>query len=501
MKKIYFTIILLTALTASVLAELPADLRIPSIDDFLLQNPPPDSGSVVWNNDSILYFQYKEPKLIGEDPNPDSIWACKNEQYHFVMYRLTKTINVPYVTSIQNEELVGGWPSNVTYAMSSKTPVNDFPEMTALWSLCEAMKSANTPSPKRVRQRPFCYFNGWYNNTHYYRSSTKNNDSYPSGHGYFRGLFGKCMELVDPAEDAVIQSMLDEWLHCRLQKGAHWNTDIIAGMQLGEMAFDTAMTCDSFRSMVFAARKELKTYRGELAGHPEVTDTENSIESDLNSLVGSTKNMTINRTMYKDGYFNTLCLPFALTSLSGTPLEGGELFAFEGATKNGEELQLNIVAISAIEAGKPYLIRWASGEPMYSMTFNDVTITAYEGQAIGSEGVQFVGTMGQSEMTEGNTNQLFLGAENNLYWPNASNQLKGFRAYFLVSDAVAPHGAPARIVAKESSTTATEYTNSDESAHKRIKDGQVMIIRNGLNYNAQGQQIKFPTGPTPNAGW
>lgn len=490
MKKIYLFVALLTASICSVRAELPADLRMPDIDAFIANNPYPDSGSVAWNNDSILYFQYKEPKLIGEDPNPDSIWACKNEQYHFVMYRLTKTINVPYVTSIQNEELVGGWPSNVTYAMSSKTPVNDFPAMTALWSLCEAMKDGNAPSKKRVRQRPFCYFNGWYNNNQYYRTSTKNNDSYPSGHGYFRGLFGKCMELVDPAEDAVIQSMLDEWLHCRLQKGAHWNTDIIAGMQLGEMAFDTAMTCDSFRSMVFAARKELKTYRGELAGHPEVTDSENTIESDLNSLVGSTKNMTINRTMYKDGYFNTLCLPFALTSLSGTPLEGGELFAFEGATKNGDEIQLNIVPVSAIEAGKPYLIRWAGGDIIYTMTFNNVAITAYEGQTIGSEGVHFVGTMGQSELTEGNQNQLFLGANNSLYWPNTNNKLKGFRAYFLVSGDVAPHGAPARIVTKENGATAIGYTDSESAACKRIKDGQVLIIRNDATYNAQGQRVK-----------
>ena len=487
MKKIYLLVALLTVTVSSVRAELPADLRMPDIDEFIANHPCPDSGSVAWNNDSILYFQYKEPRLKDNETNYDSVWANKNEPYHFVLYRLTKTIGVPYVTNIQNEELHGGWPTGVTYAQSTSA----FPNMIALWSVCEAMKDRNAPSKKRVRQRPFCYFNGWYNGIHYSRTNAGSRDSYPSGHGYFRGLFGKCMAVVDPAEDVTVQEMLDDWLHCRLQKGAHWNTDLIAGRQLGEMAFDTAMTCESFRSLVFAARKELKADRGELADNPETTDSENTIESDLNVLVGSTKNLTINRTMYKDGDFNTLCLPFSLPSLSGTPLEGGELFAFEGATKNGDEIQLNIVPVSAIEAGKPYLIRWTGGDIIYTMTFNNVAITAYEGQTIGSEGVQFVGTMGQSELTEGNQNQLFVGANNTLYWPNTNNKLKGFRAYFLVSGDVAPHGAPARMVIRNAPTGMDQITNNQSQRNNKVvRDGQLIILRNDMEYNANGQIVR-----------
>ena len=489
MKKIYILLAFLSATLLSAWAALPEGLVLPDIDIFLKNNPVPDSGSVVWNEDSILYVTLKEPRLKDGHINYDSVWACKNEPYDFVLYRLTKTIDVPYVTNIQHEDLNGDWPTDVTYAKENSVPVNDFPKMTAVWSVCNEMKSTNNPSAKRVRQRPFCYFNDWYNNKLYSRSSSGNKDSYPSGHAYFRALFGNCLELIDPENHEAIQTMMDQWLHCRLQKGAHWNSDLTAGKKFGEMAFDLAMECDAFRAMVFEARSELKAYRGELSDNPEASDVDISIESDLYNLLGSTKGLTINRTFYKDGYFNTLCLPFGLSSLAGTPLEGAEVFAFESATMSGDELELHLVPVIAIEAGKPYLIRWASGNNIYSMTFNDVTITAHEGQTVGTEGVRFVGTMGQTQLTANNQEQLFVGANNKLYWPEEDANLKGFRAYFLVSGSVAPHSSPARFVIRNT-PTGVQNANSNEPVCKRIENGQVLIIRNGVKYNAQGQTVK-----------
>ena len=217
-------------------------------------------------------------------------------------------------------------------------------------------------------------------------------------------------------------------------------------------------------------------------------DTELDIESSLTALLSNpTGDVFINRTMYKDGAFNTLCLPFNVDNLNESPLAGCELFAYAGATKNGDELELNITPASAIEAGKPYLIRWASGENLNGLHFRLPTISATSGQAIGDD-VKFVGTIGQSQLPKDNENYLFVGDANTLYWPNTNNPLKAFRAYFLVSGAVAPRLSPAHFVIR-SPQDIEEINNNDQSINKTIRNGRLIIRRNGVEYNAAGQII------------
>ncbi len=84
--------------------------------------------------------------------------------------------------------------------------------------------------------------------------------------------------------------------------------------------------------------------------------------------MNTTTNLTINRTLYKDGYLNTLCLPFSLTAekIAAGPLAGCELFEFEYAKKIGDaQLDIHMRATEAIEAGVPYLIQWANNGVLY----------------------------------------------------------------------------------------------------------------------------------------
>lgn len=71
------------------------------------------------------------------------------------------------------------------------------------------------------------------------------------------------------------------------------------------------------------------------------------------------------RTLTTDGCWNTLCLPFDLPSLTGTPLEGFTLMELDTADGNYPHatgfddgtLYLNFKPATAIEAGKPYLAK------------------------------------------------------------------------------------------------------------------------------------------------
>ena len=549
MKKGYLLFTLLSATVLSVFAQgsptlndlkndrdiIIGQLHLPTCPDFKNIYEPPVVGSDAWKHDSTLYFKHKEPRLETvqkeagtiTQQNRDSIWANLNEQYFFVLHRLAadSVMNAPFLSAINwntylditlwddEKQKDTTYHRGYNYNPSTYTPnTTTFPKMNTLELLCERMKSTDGDDAYRTRLRPFVYFEGWYGNTHYSKNSqnysswvSSYTDSYPSGHAYFRGLFGKCMEIVDPEHNEAIQNMLDEWLHCRLQKGAHWASDLTAGEKLGKMAFDSAMTVPAFRQLIADTRKELRDYRSQ--NIPVISEDSTNIELELSGLVSTSTKFTLDRTFYKDGYFNTLCLPFSLTSLVGTPLEGADVYEFESATKVGNALELYINPVTAITAGTPYLIKWEkesafqidtltagtplvpwqSGEMTYSMTFNNVTITASTGATVGT-GVQFVGSMGQSELPQAN-NYLFVGANNTLYWPNTANKLKGFRAYFVVNGSVAPHSTPARLVIRNT-PTGLPYTGTNEPACKRIENGQLYIIRNGVKYNAQGQTIK-----------
>jgi hypothetical protein len=153
------------------------------------------------------------------------------------------------------------------------------------------------------------------------------------------------------------------------------------------------------------------------------------------------------RTLYKDGAWNTLCLPFALNSFAGTPLEGATVKTLESASFNEEsgELTLNFTEdannLTAIEAGKPYIVKWASGDNIESPTFTNVTISATKPTDItptgeGSDGsVTFKGTYDPVTIGEGgDKTKLYFGSDNALYWPSSARDVNAFRAYFQLNN-------------------------------------------------------------------
>lgn len=83
------------------------------------------------------------------------------------------------------------------------------------------------------------------------------------------------------------------------------------------------------------------------------------------------------RTLYKDNSWNTLCLPFAINSFSGTPLEGATVKTLSESDFDGASgtLTLNFSDdLNAIEAGVPYIVKWADGEDINNPSFEGVVI-------------------------------------------------------------------------------------------------------------------------------
>ena len=163
-----------------------------------------------------------------------------------------------------------------------------------------------------------------------------------------------------------------------------------------------------------------------------VDDIDNS--QALEALNGQTRGILSisGRTLWKDGSWNTLCLPFALSSITGTPLEGATIKALTGASFTNGVLTLTFGdAVTAIEAGKPYIVKWASGENITSPVFNDVTISnTTSNTTVGN--VTFTGTFSPVSLTANDKTKLYLGADNKLYYATTNLNINAFRGYFVL---------------------------------------------------------------------
>ena len=252
-----------------------------------------------------------------------------------------------------------------------------------------------------------------------------------------------------------------------------------------------------------SAPRRVKTAGG---ATPATDETDTDIATDLESWLETTvSSIEIDRKLYRDGYYNTLCLPFNLSAaeIDASPLTGAHIYKYVRATKVSDaQLDIEVEDTTGITAGVPYLITWAPTSPEIIdngiLTFHNVYIRTNEGQTIGgADEVRFVGNIARAQMENGDHNNLFIGANNTLYWPNTDNKLRGFRAYFQVPiegpAAVSP-GAPARIVEHHQTTTEINIVVSpmsqNESVRKVLRDGQIYILRDGKVYSIMGQNVE-----------
>ena len=178
------------------------------------------------------------------------------------------------------------------------------------------------------------------------------------------------------------------------------------------------------------------------------------------------------RTLWKDGYWNTLCLPFPLSAeqIAASKLAGADIRTLSSSSYDSstKRLTLNFTAVTSIQAGVPYIIKWTKPDDYVAYTgsngeacsdivrpeFPGVTIDASYTNAtaiaeslantqISTDYVDFIGTYKPFKPGKDCT-ILFVGDNNTLYYPIFSACLNSQRAYFqlknglTVGDANAP---------------------------------------------------------------
>ncbi len=197
-----------------------------------------------------------------------------------------------------------------------------------------------------------------------------------------------------------------------------------------------------------------------------------------------TNDVTIKgRTLYKDGNWNTICLPFNVSKynslLDGATVKELDLFGYysedgvyssyaaANLRRTGFDVENGALYLyfkdatadsddNLLKAGVPYLIKWDSGDNITDdLTFDDVNVISSPQTLTSEDGnVSFNGTFSPAAIALNDKSSLFIGVGKNdqnedvsmLYWPNATNYesfpdldpvadadhyyLGAFRAYF-----------------------------------------------------------------------
>ena len=223
-------------------------------------------------------------------------------------------------------------------------------------------------------------------------------------------------------------------------------------------------------------------------------DTKNNKEL-LTDLNGSTTNVSVYRSL-TGGMYNTLCLPFDVDDLTGTPLENATIWQYNGATVKGDgtskEIFLDFAEVTSITAGEPYLVEPAE-DITAPMEFKNVTISVTNGSEIAPHtAVTMHGILHPTELQANNKSILFLVENNNLAWANETANMNGMRAYFNVNEP-SLLSARTRAYIRREPTVATDMENittPETEIKKVIYNGTLYIIRGDEVYTIQGTKVK-----------
>lgn len=204
-------------------------------------------------------------------------------------------------------------------------------------------------------------------------------------------------------------------------------------------------------------------------------------------------NVTLNRTILTDDGWYTLCLPFDMSAAKVVEVFGSSTIAeMTGAEDRGSLIHLNFDYVNAIEAGKAYLFK--PGQNFNEGTIIEgVTIKNVEPIVAGNQLMHFQGVYNATTLTDDNIR--FVADDNYLYSPAAGGtEMGAFRCYFTIPAGPQQNnvmGKRAKIVLGPQTATGVESLQpSAISIQKVLRDGQLLIIRDGRTYNAQGIMVK-----------
>ena len=218
----------------------------------------------------------------------------------------------------------------------------------------------------------------------------------------------------------------------------------------------------------------------------------------LSEYNGRTAQVIIDRSFAQDNLY-TLVLPFNADAAQTAAKLPGKLTKLNNTiVKENEDLRLNFVDAVSIEAGVPYL--YSPSEDVVNPVFTGVTISsALQPTAPTGEKAAYYGIYAPTTGEELKTHDAYvLGSDQYLYAASVlrnDQPMNALRGYFVLNFPNSGANAPrARVIFNNKETEIATGISDVQSAPvqctKVLRDGQLLIIRDGRTYDAQGQLIK-----------
>jgi len=205
--------------------------------------------------------------------------------------------------------------------------------------------------------------------------------------------------------------------------------------------------------------------------------------------------MLYDRTLYRDGGWNTLCLPFNVDlTTDGCPLAGATALPLTSASITGTTLNLTFGnAVNELVAGTPYIIKWGEvatdiENPVFTNVTIDPTDRSYDNSASGDLRVRFLGTYKSTTFDSADPSILFMGAENSLYYPESDATIGAFRAYFKIGSDEA--------LSRRITDFNINYGEGNATEIEELKDGKIEALKLEGWYDLSGRRLNGkPTQP------
>ena len=189
----------------------------------------------------------------------------------------------------------------------------------------------------------------------------------------------------------------------------------------------------------------------------------------------------VNRSLVKDDGYYTLCVPFNMP-----PSLVGKAYQISGLIKkNTDYVEVNLAESNQINAGAPYLI--VPSETKDYLLVENVTIVNTSGSSV-EKSISGLSVAMQGVINgAGNTDGLYWVGNGGYLYNDSASKL-GLRTYFNITtlSGIAPR---LRVVAGENVETSVEDIITTDAPVKVIENGQLIIIRDGVKYNVQGQKL------------
>lgn len=154
---------------------------------------------------------------------------------------------------------------------------------------------------------------------------------------------------------------------------------------------------------------------------------------------GEHRNVTMrNINVYTDDAWNTLCLPFDISTdasgnagnIAGSTVSKAEIKTLSSSSFADGTLTMNFANATTLSAGTPCLIKMQGSYVWQAPVFLGVTVKSDKPAEVETESVSFCAGWEQTTLLTNDNTKLFMADENKMFYPTADVPVGGFHAYF-----------------------------------------------------------------------